>query len=711
MNIQILSKKIAEKLNLSEYQVSTTIQLFDEGNSIPFIARYRKERTHNLDEIQLSDIQSLKEKYEEIDKRREAIIKALEKNEQLTETLKSQLDNVDTMVELEDIYLPYKPKRKTRAEMAKEKGLLGLAKILLSRSATDLENVTEKFINPSKEVNTSEEALQGARDIIAEWVNEHQSVRKSLRRFYFSKANLQSKQSRKVTGKNHHYENYYEYEESITKMPSHRILAMFRGENEKELTVKINVSKEDALDIIFNRYLKPHHTQIQVEKAIEDAYKRLLHPSLETEVRTWLKEKADEKAISVFAENVKQLLLYPPLGNKNVLAVDPGFRTGCKVVCLDKTGQLKYNETIYPHPPKNDVKNAKKKIIQFVNAYDIEAIAIGNGTAGRETELFIKSIRFDKDLIAVMVNENGASVYSASKIAREEFPEYDITVRGAVSIGRRLIDPLAELVKIDPKSIGVGQYQHDVNQTELSKSLKQTVEHCVNLVGVDVNTASKELLQHVSGIGAGLAENIVNYRNENGYIPSREALKNIPRYGAKAFEQSAGFLKVMDSENPLDRSAVHPESYHIVEKMAKSLHVEIDQLIENKTLTQKIKLDDFVTEKVGLPTLKDIISELEKPGRDPRKSFNIFQFNDSVQHLEDVKPGMILDGIVTNITAFGAFVDIGVHQDGLVHISHIANKFVKDPNDELTLNQKVTVKVLSVDSEKKRIQLSMKEAL
>ncbi|MCF8298728.1 MAG: RNA-binding transcriptional accessory protein [Saprospiraceae bacterium] len=702
--------KIAKELGLSKTQVGSTIQLLNDGATIPFISRYRKEATGSLDEVQIANIRDRNEQLIALDKRRDAIIESIDEQGLLTDELHEQLKNALVISELEDIYLPYKPKRKTRATIAKAKGLEPLAKILMSQKYNDIEQYAAKYVDESKEVNSIEEALAGARDIIAEWINENQFARKRIRSLFEQEAILSAKVVKGKEEEGEKYKNYFKLEESLKKAPSHRVLAIFRGENEGFLKVSTCPSSEKAIDILNDIFLNgDNESSNQVELAIADAYKRLLEPSLENEIRALAKEKADLKAIEVFVENVRQLLLAPPLGQKNVLAIDPGFRSGCKIVCLDKQGNLLHNENIYPHPPQSERKQALHKILSLVNAYKIEAIAIGNGTAGRETEAMIRKIRFDKDIVAVMVNESGASVYSASTIAREEFPEYDVTVRGAVSIGRRLMDPLAELVKIDPKSIGVGQYQHDVNQTQLQKSLEDTVVSCVNSVGVEVNTASKQLLQFVSGVGPVLAQNIIDYRSENGPFKSREELKKVKRFGDKAFEQAAGFLRIRDGINPLDKSAVHPESYGIVAKMAKKLKVDISDLIARKNIRQEINANDFVTEKVGLPTLNDILDELEKPGRDPRKKFDFFEFDKNVNSMNDLVKGMKLPSIVTNITAFGAFVDIGVHQDGLVHISQMADRYISDPNEIVTLNQKVMVTVVDVDVARKRIQLSMKE--
>jgi len=701
---------IAKELNIQEKQVENTLSLLTSGATIPFIARYRKEVTGCLDEVQIAAIRDRYNQLIEIDKRRDAIINSIREQEKLTNEIEKQLNEATTLSELEDIYLPFKPKRKTRATIAIAKGLEPLAKIIMSQKNDDINLQASKFINEEKGVKSEEEAISGACDIIAEWINEHQFTRKRLRNLFEKEAIITSKiiKGKETDGAN--YKNYFDCSERLMKAPSHRVLAMFRGETEGFLKITISPEEQKAIEIIESIFLKANNEASQfVKSAIRDSYKRLLLPSLDTEIRQVSKEKADKEAIKVFTENLKQLLMAPPLGQKSVLAIDPGFRTGCKVVCLDKHGKLLHNETIFPHPPENQVKQSVNKIESLVNAYKIEAIAIGNGTAGRETERFIKSIRFNKPIVALVVNESGASVYSASAIAREEFPEYDVTVRGAVSIGRRLTDPLAELVKIDPKSIGVGQYQHDVNQNELQNSLNDVVESCVNAVGVEINTASKQLLTYVSGVGPALAQNIIDYRNKNGAFKSRKEFRKVTRFGEKVFEQAAGFLRIHDAENILDQSAVHPESYHVVKAMAEKLNCEINDLVANEDVRKKININDFVTETIGIPTLNDIMSELAKPGRDPRKKFDFFEFGNNVHSIKDLKEGMILPGIITNITAFGAFVDIGVHQDGLVHISQLANQFVSNPNDLVKLNQKVKVKVLEIDIDRKRISLSMKD--
>ena len=701
---------IAKEISITVKQVENTIALLNSGATIPFISRYRKEATGCLDEVQVAFIRDRYAQLLEIDKRRKSIIDSIEEQGKLTEELTQQLNSATSLTELEDIYLPYKPKRKTRATIAIAKGLEPLAKIIMLQKNVDINSDASEFINEEKGVLTEDDAISGARDIIAEWVNENQQARQRLRDLFVREATICSRIVKGKDKEGENYKNYFEWEEKLQKSPSHRVLAMFRGENEGFLKVSVSPPEEKAIEILEKIFIiSKFETSKHIAIAIKDSYKRLLSSSLETEVRQMYKIKADKEAIRVFAENLRQLLLSPPLGQKNVLAIDPGFRTGCKVVCLDKQGKLLHNETIYPHPPENQVKQAASKIQSLVNAYKIEAIAIGNGTAGRETERFIKSIRFDRDVMALVVNESGASVYSASAIAREEFPEYDVTVRGAVSIGRRLTDPLAELVKIEPKSIGVGQYQHDVDQNELQKSLQDIVVSCVNAVGVEINTSSKQLLTYVSGVGPVLAQNVIDYRNKNGAFKSRNDFKKITRFGDKAFEQAAGFLRIQDAENVLDRSAVHPESYSIVTKMAENIGCSVNDLVEKEELRKKIKLENYITENVGLPTLQDILSELSKPGRDPRKKFDFFEFDKDVHSIKDLKIGMLLPGIVTNITAFGAFVDIGVHQDGLIHISQLANKFISDPNEIIKLNQKVKVKVLEIDIERKRISLSMKD--
>jgi protein Tex len=701
-------KRIAAELNIEPRQVKSTLLLLEQGATIPFVARYRKEITGGLDEEQIAGIRDRHEKLEEVAKRRESIIGTLREMELLTPELEKQLAEADTLTELEDIYLPYRPKRKTRAGIAREKGLEPLAQWLTRQQQGSVSNAAARYLNPAEGIQTAEDALAGARDIIAEWVSENLAARQRLRSLFERRATIKSeviKTKAEIAGK---YTTYFDHSEPLGRAPSHRILAMLRGENEGLLRVKVAPPEEPALQMLERLFVNNNsEAAMQVDMAVKDAYKRLLQPSLENEFRAAAKERADEEAIRVFADNARQLLMAPPLGQKRVMAIDPGFRTGCKMVCLDEQGKLLHNETIYPHPPQSEVKQSINKIEHLVDAYKIDAIAIGNGTGGRETERLVKYLRFNREVIAVVVNESGASVYSASPVAREEFPDYDVTVRGAVSIGRRLMDPLAELVKIDPKSIGVGQYQHDVNQPRLARSLQDTVMSCVNAVGVEVNTASKQLLAFASGVGPALAANIIEYRNTHGAFQSREELKQVPRFGPKAFEQAAGFLRVSNSANPLDRSAVHPESYHIVEKMAVSLGVTIPELINSEALRAKVNIEDFVTEQAGIPTLRDIMEELAKPGRDPREKFGVFQFTEGVNTLKDLREGMVLPGIVTNITAFGAFVDVGVHQDGLVHKSKIADKYVADPADHLKLNQRIKVKVENLDMDRKRIQFTM----
>ena len=702
-------EKIAKELSIRTNQVANTAELLTGGATVPFIARYRKEYTDSLDEQAIMHIRDRMEQLEALGKRRDSIMQSIDEQGKLSDELKMKLEKAESLSELEDIYLPYRPKRKTRATMAKAKGLEPLAKMLMSQNPGSVAELADRFIDAEKEVNSTDDALAGARDIIAEWVNEHQYARSRMRRLFRKSALLTSKVIKGKAEEGMNFKTWFDFSERISSAPSHRVLAMFRGEKEGFLRLSVEPPQQEAGEILNKTFLKANNeASAQVEMAVEDAYKRLLQPSMETEAKTEARERADQKAIEVFVENMRQLLLAPPMGQKTVLAIDPGFRTGCKVVCLDRQGQLMHNETIYPHPPQNEVKEAIKKVLSLVDAYKIDAIAIGNGTAGRQTERFIKSIRFQKDIIAVMVNESGASVYSASKVAREEFPDYDITVRGSVSIGRRLMDPLAELVKIDPKSIGVGQYQHDVSQAALAKSLEDTVMSCVNKVGVEINTASKQLLSYVSGVGPSLASKIIGYRDTNGPFSSRDEFMKVSGFGAKAFEQAAGFLRISDAKNPLDSSAVHPESYAVVAGMVKKYGTSIEEFIKDNELRKQVDPKEFVTENTGLPTLIDIMDELAKPGRDPRKKFDIFEFEAGVNNIEDLKEGMILPGIVTNITAFGAFVDVGVHQDGLVHVSQMADRFVRDPNEVVNLNQKVRVKVMDVDMERKRIQLSMK---
>lgn len=697
---------IAKRLGLHEWQVENTIRLLDDGATIPFISRYRKEMTGSLDEVKLLHIKDEYTRLKDLDSRRESVIKSIVEQDKMTPQLQEKIESAVTMAELEDLYLPYRPKRRTRATIAREKGLEPLARLIMEQKETDPERLAEEFINDS--VADSGEAVAGAGDIIAEWINEDQTARMRLRNLYDREAVIWSKSVKGKETDGIKFRDYFDWSEPLRKCPSHRLLAMRRGEEEGFLRLAILPDEDNATAILDSLFVKGRNKSSEiVASSVRDSWKRLLAPSMETEFRNISKEKADEEAIAVFADNLKQLLLASPLGEKNVLAIDPGYRTGCKVVCLDRQGGLLHNETIYPHPPQNETAMSVKKILTLVSAYKIEAIAIGNGTASRETEDFIKWIKFDRDIQVFVVSEAGASVYSASKVARDEFPDYDVTVRGAVSIGRRLMDPLAELVKIDPKSIGVGQYQHDVDQQKLQNSLDEVVSSCVNAVGVEVNTASMHLLTYVSGLGPQLAQNIIDYRSENGAFRSRKELMNVKRMGAKAFEQSAGFLRIRNAENPLDSSAVHPESYHVVEKMARDLGCDIKELMSDESRRKDISLEKYVTPSTGLPTLKDIMEELAKPGRDPRSKIREFSFAD-VHSMEDLVPGMIVPGIVTNVTKFGAFVDIGIKQDGLVHISNMSNTYVSDPSKVVKLHQHVMVKVLDVDIERKRIQLSMK---
>jgi protein Tex len=699
---------VAKKLGLNEWQVENTIRLMDGGATIPFISRYRKEMTGSLDEVQLMHISNEYDRLKELDARREAVIKSIEEQEKMTEELRIRIIEAVTMSELEDIYLPYRPKRRTRATIAREKGLEPLAQIIFDQKENDPGKRAEAFI--TGDVKSVEDALAGASDIIAEWINEDETARRRLRDLFSREAVIYSKGIKGKEADGIKFSDYFDWSEPLRKCPSHRLLAMLRGEEEGFLRLVIEPESGKALDILDRIFLKARNKSSEiVEGAIKDSWKRLLAPSLETETRNVSKDKADEEAISVFADNLRQLLLSPPLGEKNVLSIDPGFRTGCKIVCLDRQGNLLHNEAIFPHPPKNETAKSVRKISTLVEAYKIEAIAIGNGTASRETEDFIKKwVRFEKDIQVFVVSEAGASVYSASKTAREEFPDYDVTVRGSVSIGRRLMDPLAELVKIDPKSIGVGQYQHDVDQQRLQKSLDDVVISCVNAVGVEVNTASKHLLTYVSGLGPQLAQNIVDYRAENGAFRSRKELLKVKRMGEKAFEQSAGFMRIRNAENPLDSSAVHPESYHVVEKMANDLGCGVRELMTDESKRKQINLEEYVTPATGMPTLRDIMQELAKPGRDPRSKIRAFSFAD-IHSMDDLVPGMIVPGIITNITKFGAFVDIGIKQDGLVHVSNMANKYVGDPSKIVKLHQHVMVKVIAVEVERRRIQLSMKD--
>ena len=701
--------QIAEELHLTEEQVKNTLALLEGGATIPFISRYRKEATGSLDEVQIGQIRDLHLRYVELDKRRAAIIDSVSEQGKLTPELEAQFNAALTLSELEDLYLPYRPKRKTRATVAVEKGLEPLARLISTQRQVDLEKEATRYVNAKKGVQTVDEALAGARDILAERISENITIRARLRNTFRQHSTITTKRIKDKVDEEEKYRIYYDAHEKLARAPSHRVLAMLRGEEEGILRLTIAPDEQRTLESL-KKWLIHGNTNCaqQMWMAATDAYKRLLQPQLETEMRNFYKEKADTEAISVFTQNLRQLLLASPLGQVTTLAIDPGFRTGCKVVILDPQGKLLHNETIYPHPPVAQYKLASDKLKRLVLQYKVDAIAIGNGTAGRETENFIRYIPFEREVKAYRVNESGASVYSASPVARAEFPDYDVTVRGAVSIGRRLMDPLAELVKIDPKSIGVGQYQHDVNQKRLQESLEQTVESCVNYVGVELNTASKELLSYVSGIGPSLARNIIDYRNEHGPFPSRESLKQVPRFGAKAFEQSAGFLRIRDAENPLDRSAVHPESYPVVKAMAAEMNCSVADLILHKEIRDNINLAHFITPKVGLPTLTDIMKELAKPGRDPRTQFEKFEFDKNVRKIEDLQPGMVLPGIVTNITNFGCFVDIGVHQDGLVHVSNLSDKRVATPGEVVHLNQKVMVRVVGVEIERKRISLSMR---
>jgi len=700
---------VAGELGIRANQVQAVIDLIEQGGTVPFIARYRKEATDSLDEVAIATIRDRVAQLQELDKRREAILKSIEEQGKLTPELAKKINEAETMAVLEDIYLPYKPKRKTRASIAREKGLEPLAEFLLFQHSLDIYKEAKKYIDAEKGVANEDEALQGARDIIAEMINEDADVRSRIRKLFMTTGIITSKVIKGKENEASKFKDYFDWQEPVAKVASHRLLAMRRGEKEMILSMDISPNEEDALRIIEKLYLKgPNAASEQIETAIKDSYKRLLKPSIETEARLETKKKADIEAITVFKDNLKQLLLSAPLGSKNVLSLDPGFRTGCKVVCLDRQGKLLHFTAIFPNEPQKDTIRSAAVIHELCSKFQIEAIAIGNGTAARETESFVKSIGLSKEILVVMVNESGASIYSASETARDEFPDHDVTVRGSVSIGRRLMDPLAELVKIDPKSIGVGQYQHDVDQPALKQGLDDVVISCVNAVGVEVNTASKELLSYVSGLGPSLAKNIVEYRNQNGPFPSREALKKVPRLGDKVFEQAAGFLRIKSAKNPLDNSAVHPESYGIVKAMATDINTSIEMLMAEKELRKSIKIEKYINATIGLPTLKDIMEELEKPGRDPRESFEITEFDDTVHSMEDLKVGMALNGVVTNVTNFGAFVDIGVHQDGLVHKSHLADRFVENPADFVKVQQKVKVTVTGVDIERKRIALSMK---
>ncbi|MBC7523254.1 MAG: RNA-binding transcriptional accessory protein, partial [Flavobacterium sp.] len=698
---------IQSQVNTSPKNIEATLKLLADDCTIPFISRYRKDQTGNLDEVEIENIAKLAKQYDEIVKRKESILKTIEEQGQLSADLKLKIEKSFDLQELEDLYLPYKKKKKTRADTARENGLEPLAKIIFSQKNENIDFIATQYINDK--VKNEDEALQGARDIIAEWINENVFIRKNIRRFFQRKAIVSTKVVKKKAqvDEAQKYKHYFDWAEPIAKAPSHRLLAMLRAENEGFIKLNVEIENQEAIDFIENEIIKVNNdTTEHLKIAIKDSYKRLLEPAISNEVLQEFKAKADKTAIAVFATNLSQLLLAPPLGEKRILAIDPGFKSGCKVVCLDEKGDLLYNETIYPHQPQNESAMAMKKIRSMVNAYNIEAISIGNGTASRETEFFIKKIAFDKPIQVFIVSEAGASVYSASKIARDEFPNYDVTVRGSVSIGRRLSDPLAELVKIDPKSIGVGQYQHDVDQVKLKEELDATVIRCVNSVGININTASKHLLSYVSGIGEKLAENIVQYRTENGAFEDRKQLKKVPRLGEKAFQQGVAFIRIKDGKNPLDNSAVHPEAYLIVEKMAKDLGLKTNDLIANKEKISQIKLENYVTTAIGILGLKDIVKELEKPGLDPRKSAKVFEFDPTVTSIKNVKIGMILTGIVNNITAFGCFVDIGIKESGLVHISQLKAGFVTDVNEVVTLQQHVQVKVIEVDEDRKRIQLT-----
>ncbi|UKB81981.1 RNA-binding transcriptional accessory protein [Chryseobacterium sp. MEBOG06] len=699
---------IQKQLNISEKSINNTLQLLAEDCTIPFIARYRKDKTGNLDEVQIEQISKISKQFEEIVKRKESILKSIEEQGSLSPELQQRIKESFDITELEDLYLPFKKRRKTKADTAKEKGLEPLAKIIMSQRNDDIQLLASKYLNNN--VASEEEALQGARDIMAEWINENMYVRKNLRRLFQRKAVVTSKvvKAKKDEEDAQKFSQYFEWEENLNRTPSHRLLAMLRAEAEGFVKTNVGIDKDEAIDFIEKAIIKSNNeSSEQIALAIKDSYKRLLEPAISNEALQEAKEKADQKAIEIFSENLSQLLLAPPLGEKRILAIDPGYRSGCKVVCIDEKGDLLHNETLYPHAPQNESGMAMKKIRSMVNAYNIEAISIGNGTASRETEFFIKKIAFDKPLQVFVVSEAGASVYSASKIAREEFPTYDVTVRGAVSIGRRLADPLAELVKIDAKSIGVGQYQHDVDQIQLKSELDSTVMKCVNSVGINLNTASKSLLSYVSGIGEKMAENIVNYRAENGAFEDRKQLKKVPRLGEKAYQQAAAFVRITNAKNPLDNSAVHPEAYGIVEKMAKDLGIKTNELIASKEKIALVKPENYITEETGILGIKDILKELEKPGLDPRKAAKVFEFDPNVKSIKDLKAGMILPGIVNNITAFGCFVDLGIKESGLVHISQLKEGFVSDVNDVVKLHQHVRVKVTEVDEARKRVQLSM----
>lgn len=701
-----LIKQLTQSTSYSFHQVQNVVRLIDEGATIPFMSRYRKEATGGMDEVQLADLREQYDKLCELIKRKATVLKSIEEQEKLTPELRQRIEECWNANELEDIYLPYKPKRRTRAEIAREKGLEPLAKIIMKQQTVDIQNVVNRFI--TSDVMNASDALQGARDIIAEWVNESEAARNAIRSIFSHEAMISSKMVKGKEEEAQKYRDYFDCSEKLSRCSSHRLLAMRRGESEGFLRVNITADDDKCIARLLRIFQKSdNECGLQVAEAVEDGYKRLLKPAIETEFAADSKSKADVEAIRVFAENLRQLLLAPPLGQKRVMGVDPGFRSGCKIVCLDAQGNLCHNENIYPHPPQNEHSQAKRKLQKMVEAYDIQAIAIGNGTASRETERFIQSISFDRKVQLFVVSENGASVYSASKVARDEFPEYDVTVRGAVSIGRRLMDPLAELVKIDPKSIGVGQYQHDVDQTKLKNSLDRTVEFAVNRVGVNLNTASKHLLTYVSGLGPQIAQNIVNFRAENGAFRNRKELMKVPKMGAKTFEQCAGFLRIPDGDNALDNSAVHPESYPVVNQIATDLKLKVNELIGNNKLKSTLDLSKYVTEKVGIPTLNDILDELEKPGRDPRSAIRIFEFDPNVKDINDLRTGMELPGIITNVTNFGAFCDIGIKENGLIHISNLSDSFVSNPADIVSVHQHVKVSVLEVDLARKRIQLKL----
>ncbi len=702
------SKKISAKLKIAGSGVSAALKLLEQGNTIPFISRYRKEATGNLDETQILDIQKESDRLVEINSRRQAILKEIEKQGNLTEELKKIIEEADSLVILEDIYLPFKPKRKTKADVAKEAGLEPLAKLIFLQKEFDIHKEAEKYVNDN--VKNADAALEGAGYIIAEWISEDKKVRQSVRSIFEKEAIVSSTLLKGMEEQGAKYRDYFDFSEPINKISSHRFLAVKRAEKEKILKVSVMPRESDCLEIMEELLvLSKNQASEMVKAAIKDCYKRLLCPSLETELTGIARQKADEEAIKVFADNLRQLLLAPFLGGKRILAIDPGFRTGCKVVCLNEQGDLLFNDTIYPHMPVNKTEESEKKIKDMVKKYDIEVIAVGNGTAGRETGQFINSIFNGKNVKVFVVSESGASIYSASAAAREEFPDYDVTVRGAVSIGRRLMDPLAELVKIDPKSIGVGQYQHDVDQSKLKDRLDYVVESCVNLVGVNINTASKHLLMYVSGLGPKIAQNIIEYRKEKGAFLTRDDLKNVSKLGEKVFEQCAGFLRIEDGSNPLDSSAVHPESYYVVEKIAKDLGLSINDIVGRDNIKDKIDLSDYIDDKVGIPTLEDILAELSKPGRDPRENADGFEFKKDIASMEDLKIGMLLNGIINNITNFGAFVDVGIKEYGLIHISELSHKFIKSPHEVVKINQKVNVKVIDIDKDRKRISLSLKD--